>query len=263
MATLDRLDYALHLPPRHVRDKLDQDEEWCEIEIDGARRRIRFHDYAAIFDVPGLYERLFAEQLDCDSPRVVCELLGAQLQTSRVKTAGLCALDFGAGNGMVGERLAELGIDEIVGVDLLAQARDAAHRDRPGLYAAGYHALDMTRLAPADRATLMRHDFDVMTCVAALGFGDIPPLAFAEAFNLVGSPGWVAFNLRDRYIEERDASGFGAFIARMLDEGILAERARKSYTHRVSVAGEALEYVAIVAEKRADVPLGWAREAGS
>ena len=32
---------------------------------------------------------------------------------------------------MVGERLDELGIGEIVGVDLLAEARDAARRDRP------------------------------------------------------------------------------------------------------------------------------------
>jgi hypothetical protein len=260
MATLDPVDYALHLPPEHARDELDQDEEWCEIETTGGeRRRIRFHDYAAIYDVPGLYERLFAEQLDCESPRVVTELLGEELRTSGLKPEQLTALDFGAGNGMVGELLGELAVGEIVGVDLLPEARDAAHRDRPGLYD-DYYALDLTQLAPDDRRDLMRHDFDLMTCVAALGFGDIPPLAFVEAFNLVGSPGWIAFNIRDRFYAEQ-SSGFGGLIARMFREGILEERTRTSYTHRVSVAGQALEYVAIVAQKHADVPLAWVRDA--
>ena len=260
MATLDNVDYALYLPPTRARGELDQDEEWCEIEIDGSRRRIRFHDYAQIYDVPGLYERLFAERLECQSPRVVCDLLGEALRDAGARPERLTALDFGAGNGMVGELLAELCVGEIVGIDLLPEARDAAHRDRPGVYDA-YHALDMTELAPDSRRDLMRHDFDLMTCVAALGFGDIPPLAFAEAFNLVGAPGWIAFNLRDRFMEE-ESSGFGGLIARMFREGILAERDRTTYTHRVSVAGDPLEYVAVVAEKHADIPLAWTREGG-
>jgi predicted TPR repeat methyltransferase len=260
MPTLDTVDFALHLPPRHARNELDQDEEWCEIEVDGARRRIRFHDYAAIYEVPGLYERLFAEELECHSPTIVTELLGERLRAARVRPADLTALDFGAGNGMVGECLAALSIGQIVGVDLLEEARDAAERDRPGTYA-DYYALDFTDLSGADRRELMRHDFSVLTCVAALGFGDIPPLAFAEAFNLVGSPGWLAFNIRDRFIE--DAGGFGGLIARMLREGVIEERGRKRYVHRQSVAGESLEYVAIVAEKCADVPLEWTREAGA
>jgi predicted TPR repeat methyltransferase len=259
MATLDNVDYVLHLPEKHARGELDQDQEWCEVEVRGKRRRIRFHDYAAIYEVPGLYEQLFAEQLECDSPRVVTDLLRAELRASRVKPGRLTALDFGAGNGMVGELLAELVIGDIIGVDLLPEARDAAHRDRPGLYE-DYHAMDLTQLLPNERRDLMRHDFDVMTCVAALGFGDIPPLAFAEAFNLVGSPGWIAFNIRDRFFEEEDPRSFGGFIARMFREGILVERTRKRYTHRLSVAGEPLEYVAIVAEKHDDVPLEWARD---
>ncbi len=259
MATLDNVDYALHLPPTNARGELDQDEEWCEIERDGKRRRIRFHDYAEIYNVPGLYERLFAEQLDCQSPRVVTELLGEQLRACGLKPETLTVLDFGAGNGMVGELLGELAVGEIIGVDLLAEARDAAHRDRPGLYDA-YYALDMTQLSADARRDLMRHDFDLMTCVAALGFGDIPTLAFVEAFNLVGSPGWIAFNIRDRFLEENCDSGFGGLLARMFGEGILEERTRTRYTHRVSVNGEALEYEAIVAEKHADIPLDWVRE---
>lgn len=262
MATRADVDYPLHLPPKQARGELDQDEEWFAVEVDGERRRIRLHDYGAIFNVPGLYEQLFADQLDCDSPRIVIELLEAQMREAGVKPAGLTALDFGAGNGMVGELLAELGIGHIVGVDLLAEARDAAHRDRPGLYE-DYYALDFTQLQPSDRRDLMRHDFDVMTIVAALGFGDIPTLAFAEAFNLVRSPGWIAINIKDSFVEEEHASGFGEFLARMFDAGILEERRRKRYTHRDSVDGEPLEYFVVIAEKRDDVPLDWARDAGA
>src|ERR1044072_2360463 len=81
MATLDAVDFAVHLPD--ARTELDQDEEWCEVEIDGKRRRIRFHDYASIYDVPGLYERLFAEQLECDSPRIGTDLLGEALRGAK------------------------------------------------------------------------------------------------------------------------------------------------------------------------------------
>ena len=260
MATLTNVDYAVHLPTEAAGCELDQDQEWCEIEFQGERRRIRFHDYAAIYAVPGLYERLFVDRLDCVSPAVVTNLLDAELRGAGVERGALTALDFGAGNGMVGERLAELGIGKIVGVDLLAEARDAAHRDRPGLYD-DYYSLDLTRLAPNQRRDLMRHDFDVMTCVAALGFGDVPPLAFAEAFNLAGSPGWIAFNIRDRFFETDDPSGFGGLLLRMIREGILEECARERYTHRVSVAGEPLEYFAVVAKKHHDVPLAWARDA--
>jgi len=259
MDTLDTQRLELYLPPSQAGGGLDQDEEWCEIDLAGERRRFRLHDYAAIFSVPGLYEQIFCETLECDSPEVVCRLLGAELIAADVDPATLKALDFGAGNGMVGEQLAAVGIESIVGLDLLTEARDAALRDRPGLYE-DYYAGDVTDLDPGDRRELEAHGCNALTCVAALGFGDIPPAAFAEAFNLVDSPGWIAFNLRDRFIEDEDPAGFGAFIARMLGEGVLEEQARVSYTHRVSVAGEGLEYHAIAARKHDDVPMEWTRQ---
>ncbi len=35
-------------------DGVDQDEEWCEIVVNGEKRQIRFHDYADVFGIPGL-----------------------------------------------------------------------------------------------------------------------------------------------------------------------------------------------------------------
>jgi hypothetical protein len=259
MAVLDTPDFELYLPPQKTGDGLDQDEEWCEIEHDGERRRILLHDYATIYGVPGLYEHIYDEKLKCTSPSVVCDLLRAELDSAGIDPARLTALDFGAGNGMVGELLRRLGIVELVGIDLLLEAREAAYRDRPGLYG-NYHVLDLTELRRRDRTRLDQHDFDLMTCVAALGFGDVPPEAFAEAFNLVSSPGWIAFNIRERFLEDSDPCGFGAFIGRMFEEGVIEERTRVSYTHRVSVAGKPLPYYAIVAIKCRDVPLDWTED---
>ena len=48
----------------------------------------------------------------------------------------------------------------------------------------------------------------MLICVAALGFGDIPPEAFMAAFEQVTEGGWVAFCIKDEFISEEDRSGF-------------------------------------------------------
>lgn len=254
MAQAQTRRFELHMPPPEAGDGLDQDEEWCEITIEGNRHRIRLHDYAAIYEIPGLYEQLFSELLECCSPDVVCDALGEELTRAGVDPATLRALDFGAGNGMVGERLSGLGVGTVVGVDLLPEARAAALRDRPDVYD-DYRALDITAPSDDDREALEGGAFNTLACVAALGFGDVPPVAFVQAFNLISSPGWLAFNLRERFLEE---GGFGGLVQRMMREGVIEEHSRRRYTHRRSVTGAPLDYVAIIATKHRDVPLDWA-----
>jgi trans-aconitate methyltransferase len=236
--------------------QFDQDEEWCEVRLDDGWRRIRFHDYDEVYSVPGLYEQLFYDELKCDSPRTVCGLLKRQLEVSGYDASSLRVLDVGAGNGMVGEELQrELGVGTLVGVDIIEEAEMAAERDRPGVYDA-YYTIDLTAL-PADiRSDLCERQLNTLVTVAALGFGDIPPQAFAEAFNLITDHGWVAFNIRDRFLEE-ETSPFSRLIGRMLDEGVLERRAERRYRHRLSVRGEPLHYVAVVAEKHGDVSREW------
>lgn len=241
--------------PDHESD-LDQDTEWCFVETDGELRRVRFHDYEAIFAVPGLYEYLFHEKLECVSPKVVRELLGDVLEKKNLEPDSLTVLDVGAGNGMVGEELVGLGVRSVVGVDILPEAASAVERDRPGVYDA-YRVVDLTKLTPEEDRFLAAAGFTGMTTVAALGFGDIPPAAFAQAFNYVAPNGLVAFNIRDRFVSEADSSGFSRLIRRMVDAGLIERLVERRYQHRLDVTGEPLYYVAYVAEKRADIPVAW------
>ena len=43
-----------------------QDVEWCTIRRPDGARRVRFHDYDEIYAIPGLYERLFRDVLQCN-----------------------------------------------------------------------------------------------------------------------------------------------------------------------------------------------------
>jgi predicted TPR repeat methyltransferase len=158
-------------------------------------------------------------------------------------------LDLGAGNGMVGEALREHGFEQITGVDITPEAGEAVERDRPGLYS-GYHVCDL--LDPSEDVAEELHEarFGAMTSVAALGFGDVPPEVFTAAFGLVEEGGWIAFTIKEDFLDGADESGFAALIAGMLRSGAIEERDRRRYQHRLDVTGEPIHYVAIAGIKR-------------
>jgi hypothetical protein len=253
-------EFTVHLP-RGDDATCAQDAEWCILETADDSRRIRFHDYGEIYAVPGLYEELFYSELKCDSPRTVTALVDEVINDRNIEPAELTALDVGAGNGMVGEALADIGVGSIVGVDILPEAADAALRDRPGVYDE-YRVVDLTDPTPDDDRYLSKMDFDCMTSVAALGFGDIPPAAFARAFNYLDDKGILAFTIKENFLSDADPSGFNLLIQRMFNEGVLdTPITEHRYRHRLAVSGEPLYYLAYVAEKTADVPDSWLAEA--
>ena len=237
--------------PKGAPGEYDQDEEFCEIVIDGERRRILFHDYDQIFQIPGLYEQLFYAEMECDSPRTIAGLIGEQVDNE--SAAQLRVLDVGAGNGMVGEELDRMGAKHIVGVDIIPEAAEAAQRDRPGIYDE-YFVVDLTDLPAGDLARLQDHRLNCLTTVAALGFGDIPPEAFTTAYNLIEEGGLVAFNIKERFVTDGDRSGFEDLISTALDDGTMELEAQRRYRHRLDVSGHPLYYIAMVARKRADLP---------
>lgn len=234
--------------------ELGQDQEWCEAEIDGEWRRIRFHDYQDVYRVPGLYETIFYRTLRCNSPSKVIELLEEVLTERSFPPEDLNVLDLGSGNGIVGEMLQTLGTRNIVGVDIIPEAKEAAERDRPWVYN-DYLVADMTTLGDDEMNLLQKQEFNALTTVAALGFGDIPPEAFRTAYNLVSNAGWVAFNIKEDFLKDSDASGFAGLIQRMTRKGIIQLEMYKRYCHRLSVTGEPLHYIAVIGQKLKDMPV--------
>jgi SAM-dependent methyltransferase len=236
------------------KSHLEQDHEWCVVRVDGEWREIRFHDYGRVYEIPGLYEYIFSDLLKCRSPKIVRHLLEEEIRSSRRDVHTLRVLDLGAGNGLMAEELTEMGAELIVGVDIIPKAAQAAQRDRPGMYEE-YFVLDMTRVPEGARRELGSYRFDCLTCVAALGFGDIPTLAFAEAFNLIEPGGWAAFNIKEQFLGNGDRSGFARLIEHMVSDGVLSIRGRRRYPHRLGLDGEPIYYEAVVGKKLRDVAL--------
>ncbi|REJ70042.1 MAG: class I SAM-dependent methyltransferase [Planctomycetota bacterium] len=250
LADIDSKVEAIELPEREI--DVDQDEEWCEVVVSGERRRIRFHDYEDLFQVPGLYEELFYERLGCCSPSYISNLLDSVVREYGESPQEFRVLDVGAGNGMVGDELSRLGVQSVVGIDIIPAAKEATGRDRPNLYD-DFRVADLSDLAEVEEERLRRADANCLTTVAALGYGDIPPRAFAKALDLISTPGWLAFNLKEDFLREQETSGFSRLIRRLNRDGFILTLCYRRYQHRISIAGEPLYYVAVIAKKLKDL----------
>jgi hypothetical protein len=241
------------------QEKHSQDEEYCTISLDGVEKRIRFHDYHEIYSIPGLYEKIFYEHLRCCSPKTVCELFFHEIEKHGSKCQDLRVLEIGAGNGMVAEEMRNDGVPMVVGVDILIEAKLAAYRDRPDVYEE-YYSINLTDIPEAIEEDILRKELNSLVSVAALGFDDLPPLAYARAFNLIAREGWVAFNIKDLFLSGKDISGFSKLIKRMIDNDILVIHKQEKYQHRVALDNSPLFYYAIIAQKKADIPRDWLAE---
>ncbi len=226
-----------------------QDGEYVVAKLDGHWEEIRIQDYARLFEVPGLYEQVVYEALECSSPQTISSLLVERLEADGRSMEQLKVLDLGAGNGCVAEELRDHGAREFLAIDICPEAKEAADRDRPGLYDS-YVIDDLTAPRPSTVTTLKQAQPNCLCCVAALGFHDIPADAFANALDFVEPDGWVAFTIKSDFVQNGDASGFRRLITKLIDTGELEVERRRTYTHRLATDGRPLEYLAYVARKR-------------
>jgi predicted TPR repeat methyltransferase len=241
--------YEIKFPPSEVAAMLGQSEAYFDLDDGTGGSRVRFHDYEVIFTHPGLYEQLFHRHLRCASPRTVVGLLEHVLSGLGETFDALRVLDLGAGNGMVGAELISRGVERVVGVDILREARAAAERDRPGVYDA-YFVADLANLSPETELELSRFSCNALVSIAALGFGDIPPAVFQKAVSLTTPKAWLAFNLKDSFFSNDDHTGFASLIKRLITDGQIEVFHLERYRHRLSVAGEPLYYYAFICRKR-------------
>ena len=221
-----------------------QDAEWCVVSDDGNWREFRFHDYAQIYDVPGLYEKIFLEHLKSRSHVVMAEALVRELQWRQRPLSECRILDLGAGNGHVGAQLHDLGATQLWGVDVLPEARQAAQRQHPHVYA-GY-----SLVGPELLQDLQKFRVNTVICVAALGFGDIAPDLFEKVISALPSGSIVAFNIKEQFLNSLDPSGFNRLFTRLSTQGKLNPLRQWRHFHRYSTWGDPLHYLGVVAECR-------------
>jgi predicted TPR repeat methyltransferase len=233
---------------------LGQDEAYFTLVApDGSQTELRFHDYDAIYSVEGLYEQLFYDRLKCQSPEKVVSILRHAMSGEPWLFNELRVLDLGAGNGMVGEVLQKHGVARIVGIDISEPAVTAVQRDRPGVYDE-FYSIDMSSMTQEQREELDGWRFNCMVSVAALGFGDIPVRVFAEAYNLVEDGGWVAFNIKETFLDNRDTTGFSVFIKNLILSEYLHIYHMERYRHRLSMDGRPLYYFGVACRKSGAIP---------
>jgi hypothetical protein len=244
-------DYKVVYPEDACR--LDQNEEFFELVTEECKKRLLIHEYEKLYEVPGLYEEVVYNRLQCDSPRMMCSMLEREIGPRMDVEKSLRVLDFGAGNGMAAECLAEkFECKAMVGLDIIPEAKEAARRDRPDVYDA-YYVMDLSQPSSDDLQKLDRWKFNALLTVAALGYGDIPTQGFINAFNLVEDGGLVAFNIKDRFMSDDDDTGYRDTIQAMMGESFETFRVQ-NYCHRLSMSGEPLHYNAVVGRKLKDVP---------
>jgi SAM-dependent methyltransferase len=243
------IDYTVTLEDGPDRD---QTEEAFTVTF-GRRRseRLRLHDYDRVYAIPGLYEEVVQRRLRCASPGKIADVLLRVAELERRAPHLLRVLDLGAGNGLVGEELRARGVQVLVGTDSSRAARDAAVRDRPGLYAS-YVVGDLNGL-PELGTAVRELGINCIVCAGALGFEHIEAHSFAELWDLLPPGAMFALTVHEDLAQpgtsdigdELAALGASASARVGGTEIVISERFR----HRLSMAGEPIHYLAIGARK--------------
>ncbi len=235
--------FTISFPPQAAERPGD---EVVDVQFaDGRTESLRIHDYDRVYAVPGLYEEIVQHRLDCRAPAEIATLLAEAADRFGWARGDVRVLDVGAGNGVSGEAQAALGLNPVVGVDILPEARLAALRDRPGLYDL-YLSTDLRELDTDAVRDVRALAPNALACVGAMGSGHLPAGALAAALDLLTEEALFAYAV-DPGLEDPSAEAVRDLIAGLERAGGLEELERRRYRHRLTVNGRERWWDAVVA----------------
>jgi hypothetical protein len=213
---------------------------------DGRVEELRLHDYERLYALPGAYEQIVQDRLGCRSPATLAGMLADAADELGWARADVRVLDIAAGNGVSGEALAAEGLRPVLGTDIVPAAREAALRDRPGVYG-GYLTLDLLKLTADDRAALAALAANALSCVAPVGEhrSELPPAALIAGAGLLAPEALVV------YMHDPHRGVPDAVTAELWREGLGSGTradllARRRYVHRRTVNGAPFEMDGVV-----------------
>jgi hypothetical protein len=253
-------------PPAHRRTEAyrsgisaelpDQDDPPIGHELirvrhdDGTTEELRLHDYERVYALPGVYEQIVHERLQCRSPQVFASMLGQAVDRAGWDRADVRVIDVGAGNGMSGEALVAEHLQPVLGTDIVPAARTAALRDRPDIYEA-YWTLDLLDLSDEQKDALSDMRANALNCVAPVGVGtrQLPADGLLEATKLLLPDALVAY-LHDPTHGLPDPITPSVWGLALGPDVHVAELERRRYLHRRTVNGAPYEVDAVVLRVR-------------
>ncbi len=222
-----------------VQDDPEIGEELIRVRhADGRVQELRLHDYERLYSLPGLYEQVVQERLGCRSPDEIASMLAEAADGIGWERRAMRVIDLAAGNGVSGEALAARGLAPVLGTDIVAAARSAALRDRPGLYD-DYLTLDLLALTAGEERAIRELGANALSCVVPVGEHpqQLPPEALAVATALLAPDALVTY-MHDSASSTPDPVTPAFWAQRLGGAGVRAEElARRSYIHRYTVNG--------------------------
>jgi hypothetical protein len=229
----------------------DQTEESLVVRhADGTTDEFRLHEYERVYAVPGLYEEVVQRRLLSASATILAERLVGCAAGAGTAPGDLAVFDLGAGNGVSGEELRARGVGTIVASDGIAEAREAAARDRPGLYAE--YLVGDTDDLPQVPELIRVHGLNALVCAGALGLGHITADSFHRLWTAFAPGAFLSVSLHED-LAVPGGSDFGDYLAGFEERADGGEiLVREPFRHRLTMAGEPITYVAIVARKAPD-----------
>ncbi len=215
---------------------------------DGRTEELRLHDYERLYALPGVYEQIVQDRLGCRSPAELAGMLGRAADALGWDRGAMRVLDIAAGNGVSGEALEAVGLHPVLGTDIVPSAREAALRDRPGLYDQ-YLTLDLLAMTDAERTALTALNANALSCVAPVGThgSELPPQVLTAAASLLAPDALVVY-MHDPQRGVPDAMTAEVWAADLGAAGVgleAQELERRRYVHRYTVNGAPFEMVGV------------------